>query len=144
MNEMSQRFKMGYGANLNRIRYNNNITSLPLRTLNSININSKNNEINKYIQKRLIQQRAYKIYKMKLQKGIEKEKEKEVEEEKDSEIIFSKIYKNEENPITDYIKSKHFKDYDIDRENVETELIQEESDEAEDEEELIDTDTDSD
>ena len=64
MNEMSQRFKMGYGANLNRIRYNNNITSLPLRTLNSININSKNNEINKYIQKRLIQQRAYKIYKM--------------------------------------------------------------------------------
>ena len=119
MNGVSQRFKMGYGVNRrihNNNSYNDN-SSLPIRTFNTY---SNNDEIKQYIQKRLLQERAYKMYKIKLQ-------------EKEKELIFSEIYKNEEKITDKSMKSKHFKDYETDKEKLE--IIQEE---------LIDTDTDID
>lgn len=160
MNEINNRFKMGYGKNLNKRNHNtyyvDNSNRLPLRLLNNHITHTNNIEINRAIQKHLIQERMYKMYKMKLQsqnniltdtniKKLEESKKEEKEENENKEILLTEIYTNEEQ-IAAYknTKSPHFKDYDSVSEKTENELIREEVEEDDLNEDSIDTDIDSD
>ena len=147
---------MGYGENLNKRMYNNyyshnnNTNKLPLRSLNNRVMHTNSAEINRAIQKRLIKERIYKIYKMKMQlqnnvikdtninkKENDQREDKEKKEEK--ELLLTDIYTNEDKIIYNNTKSEHFKDYDSISENSIPEDEEEELNEY-----SIDTDIDSD